>query len=92
MVEIIMDKVIRAILKSHNTPAIIKNRQRQLQVLVDLHGLANVALATELKESSLKQYLREKKPRITAGLLAQANAVFLSEEYIAARKAHDSIA
>jgi len=79
-----MERIIKAILKSQNTPAIIKSRQRDLQILVDTHGISNVALATELKESSLKQYLREKKPRITAGLLAQAHAVFSSEEYLKA--------
>lgn len=76
-----MDKVIRHILKSQNTSKMLIGRQQQLQKLVDEHGLTNVALATELKESSLKQYLRENKPRISQSLIAQAEFVFQSDAY-----------
>ena len=76
-----MDKVIKHILKSQNTSKMLVTRQVQLQKLVDQHGLTNVALATELKESSLKQYLREKKPRISQAVIAQAELVFESEAY-----------
>ncbi|AUS02282.1 hypothetical protein NVP2096O_47 [Vibrio phage 2.096.O._10N.286.48.B5] len=86
-----IDKTIKAILRSANTPTIMLNRQKTLQQLVDVHGLTNVALATELKESSLKQYLREKKPRISAGVIAQAEFVFNSVNYKKAVNALDNL-
>lgn len=76
-----MDKVIKHILKSQNTTKMLVVRQVQLQKLVDEHGLTNVALATDLKESSLKQYLREKKPRISQAVIAQAEYVFQHNSY-----------
>ena len=76
-----IDKTIRHILKSQNTTKMMLSRQTRLQSLVDEHGLVNVSLATELRESSLKQYLREKKPRISQAVITQAEFVFNSKEY-----------
>jgi len=37
-------------------------RQKRFKKLIDIHGIANVALAAGLKESSLQQYIRVSNP------------------------------
>lgn len=56
------------------------SRQARLQEHVDVFGLKVVAAAGNLKESSLKTYLRDRNPRIDRGLVMQVEDILLSDE------------
>ncbi|AUR84419.1 hypothetical protein NVP1055O_43 [Vibrio phage 1.055.O._10N.286.55.E9] len=85
-----MEKVIRAILKKRNTPALMLARRDALQHYVELYGVKLTAMAAGLKESTLKQYLREKHPKIGSEPLEQASHVFASKDFEAAFKAQEN--
>lgn len=53
----------------------MSSRQTVLQNLVDKHGLDNVALASELKPSTLQSYLRNKRPNISSDCVNRATYV-----------------
>ncbi len=71
--------LIREVVGEINHPTIHKSRQARLQEYVDMFGIKIVAAAGGLKESSLKTYLRQHKPRIDAGMLTQVQLVLTDE-------------
>jgi len=89
MVEIIMEKLIRVILNKRNSPSLMTARRDALQEYVTKYGIKNTAIASGLKESTLKQYLRQKHPKIGSEPLEQASHVFASKEFEAAFKAQE---
>lgn len=70
-----IERRIKTLLKQRNNPKIMRERQEQLQSLVDVHGLAIVALASGLAESTLKVYLRSKHPQIGYDAVLQATEI-----------------
>ncbi|AHK11770.1 hypothetical protein S144_56 [Shewanella sp. phage 1/44] len=84
-----MEKAIRAILSKRNSPSLMVARRDALQTYVIRYGVKNTALAAGLKESTLKQYLRQKHPLIGSEPLEQASHVFASKEFEAAFKAQE---
>ena len=68
------DKIEKLLLARDRT-AMMLARKKRLMLLVDKYGLENVALATQLNESTIKQYVQAKYPNIGLESLTQAEEI-----------------
>lgn len=80
-----MQITIKRIIASRDERITMRERQAELIQMVDQHGLEAVIAATDLKESTVCQYLRDKSSRISLSCMEQARFVFTHPNYIAAK-------
>lgn len=72
---------IKRIIASRDDRRIMDDRRKELALMVEQHGINAVVAATELKESTINQYLRDQASRISLSAIEQARFVFTHPEY-----------
>lgn len=70
-----MKNRIKKLLAKRDRVSIMQERKKRLAELVEVYGIELVALATELNESTIKQYLKAKHPNIGLEALTQAEEI-----------------
>lgn len=76
---------IKKIINSRDEWHTMSQRRIELNQMVEEHGIDAVITATDLKESTINQYLRDRASRISLSAIEQARFVFSHPDYIKAK-------